>query len=178
MQRLEAAGAKIELSSSQQTDEFALCDGRCQWSKAPERACDAGKAESLVEEFENSLIPCRTALKDSDILPARSARSSWSEVRHVCLWYRRKWHFFGKSRARNENPDPLRLVRRFRGCRLSGDVKRCSVAGRDAADRSIETMGGVAAPIIDKTRLFRPRSQVFSTADDNQTAVTIHVVQE
>src|SRR5690606_20569334 len=137
------------------------------------------KLESLVEELvERSLEPCRIALKDSGL--------SVSEVDEVILVggqtrmplvQKRVADFFGKEPRKDVNPDEAVAVgAAVQGAVLSGDVRAGLLVDVRPLTLGIETMGGVATPVIDKNATIPPnRSQVFSTADDTQSAVTIHV---
>ncbi|MBK8974180.1 MAG: molecular chaperone DnaK [Hahellaceae bacterium] len=184
MQRLKEAAekAKIELSSSQQTDvNLPYVTADASGPKHLNVRVTRAKLESLVEELvENSLIPCRTALKDSG--------HSASEIDEIILVggqtrmplvQKRVADFFGKEPRKDVNPDEaVAIGAAIQGAVLSGDVKDVLLLDVTPLTLSIETMGGVATPIIDKnTTIPTKKSQVFSTADDNQTAVTIHVVQ-
>lgn len=184
MQRLKEAAekAKIELSSSQQTDvNLPYVTADASGPKHLNVRVTRAKLESLVEELvENSLIPCRTALKDSG--------HSASEIDEIILVggqtrmplvQKKVADFFGKEPRKDVNPDEaVAIGAAIQGAVLSGDVKDVLLLDVTPLTLSIETMGGVATPIIDKnTTIPTKKSQVFSTADDNQTAVTIHVVQ-
>ena len=139
------------------------------------------KLESLVEELvKRSLEPCRTALADADL--------SASEIDEVILVggqtrmpmvQKAVSEFFGKEPRKDVNPDEAVAVgASIQGAVLSGDVKDVLLLDVTPLTLGIETMGGVATPVIEKnTTIPTKKSQVFSTAEDNQTAVTIHVVQ-
>ena len=184
LQRLKEAAekAKVELSSSSQTDvnlpyitAYATCP------KHLNVKVTRAKLESLVEELvSRSLEPCRIALKDAGL--------SASEVDEVILVggqtrmplvQKSVADFFGKEPRKDVNPDEAVAVgAAVQGAVLSGDVKDVLLLDVTPLTLGIETMGGVATPVIDKnTTIPTKKSQVFSTADDNQTAVTIHVVQ-
>ncbi|TNF36364.1 MAG: molecular chaperone DnaK, partial [Gammaproteobacteria bacterium] len=139
------------------------------------------KLESLVEELVNrSMDPVKTALKD--------AGKSASEIDEVILVggqtrmpmvQKKVAEFFGKEPRKDVNPDEAVAVgAAIQGAVLSGDVKDVLLLDVTPLTLGIETMGGVATPLIEKnTTIPTKKSQVFSTAEDNQTAVTIHVVQ-
>ena len=184
LQRLKEAAekAKVELSSSQQTDvNLPYITADATGPKHLNVKVTRAKLESLVEELvERSLEPCRIALKDSGL--------SISEVDEVILVggqtrmplvQKRVADFFGKEPRKDVNPDEAVAVgAAVQGAVLSGDVKDVLLLDVTPLTLGIETMGGVATPVIEKnTTIPTKKSQVFSTADDNQTAVTIHVVQ-
>ncbi len=184
LQRLKEAAekAKVELSSSQQTDvNLPYITADATGPKHLNVKVTRAKLESLVEELvERSLEPCRIALKDSGL--------SVSEIDEVILVggqtrmplvQKRVADFFGKEPRKDVNPDEAVAVgAAVQGAVLSGDVKDVLLLDVTPLTLGIETMGGVATPVIEKnTTIPTKKSQVFSTADDNQTAVTIHVVQ-
>ncbi|WP_020405524.1 molecular chaperone DnaK [Hahella ganghwensis] len=184
MQRLKEAAekAKIELSSSQQTDvNLPYITADASGPKHLNVKVTRAKLESLVEELvERSLEPCRNALKDADC--------NSSEVDEIILVggqtrmplvQTRVAEFFGKEPRKDVNPDEaVAIGAAIQGAVLSGDVKDVLLLDVTPLTLSIETMGGVATPIIEKnTTIPTKKSQVFSTAEDNQSAVTIHVVQ-
>ena len=139
------------------------------------------KLESLVEDLvKRSLEPMKTALQDAGL--------SASEVDEVILVggqtrmplvQSKVTEFFGKEPRRDVNPDEaVAMGAALQGAVLSGDVKDVLLLDVTPLSLGIETMGGVATPLIEKnTTIPTKKSQVFSTAEDNQTAVTIHVVQ-
>lgn len=184
MQRLKEAGekAKVELSSAQQTDvNLPYITADATGPKHLNVKVTRAKLESLVEELvERSLEPCRLALQDSDL--------SASEVDEVILVggqtrmplvQQKVAAFFGKEPRKDVNPDEaVAMGASIQGAVLSGDVKDVLLLDVTPLTLGIETMGGVATPLIDKnTTIPTRKSQTFSTAEDNQTAVTIHVVQ-
>ncbi len=184
LQRLKEAGekAKIELSSSQQTDvNLPYITADATGPKHLNVKLTRAKLESLVEELvKRSLAPCATALKDADL--------SASEIDDVILVggqtrmpmvQEKVAEFFGKEPRKDVNPDEaVAIGASIQGGVLAGDVKDVLLLDVSPLTLGIETMGGVATPLIDKnTTIPTKKSQVFSTADDNQTAVTIHVVQ-
>jgi len=184
MQRLKEAAekAKVELSSSQQTDiNLPYVTADASGPKHLNVKLTRAKLESLVEDLvNNSIEPCRTALKDAGL--------SASEVDEVILVggqtrmpmvQQRVKDFFGKEPRKDVNPDEAVAVgAAIQGAVMSGDVKDVLLLDVTPLTLGIETMGGVATPLIEKnTTIPTKKSQVFSTAEDNQTAVTIHVVQ-
>jgi len=184
LQRLKegAEKAKVELSSAQSTDvNLPYITADATGPKHLNVKISRAKLESLVEELvERSLEPCRIALKDSDL--------SASEIDEVILVggqtrmpmvQEKVTAFFGKEPRKDVNPDEaVAMGASIQGAVLAGDVKDVLLLDVTPLSLGIETMGGVATPVIDKnTTIPTKKSQVFSTADDNQTAVTIHVVQ-
>ncbi|MCH8531166.1 MAG: molecular chaperone DnaK [Saccharospirillum sp.] len=184
MQRLKEAAekAKIELSSSQQTDvNLPYITADASGPKHLNVKLTRAKLESLVEDLvERSLEPVRIALKDAD--------KEISEIDDIILVggqtrmplvQKRVTDFFGKEPRKDVNPDEaVAIGAAIQGAVLSGDVKDVLLLDVTPLTLGIETMGGVMTPLIDKnTTIPSKKSQVFSTADDNQGAVTIHVLQ-
>lgn len=184
MQRLKEAAekAKIELSSAQQTEvNLPYITADATGPKHLVVKMTRAKLESLVEDLvERSLQPMKTALSDADL--------STSEVDEVLLvggqtrmpLVQAKVNaFFGKEPRKDVNPDEaVAMGAALQGAVLSGDVTDVLLLDVTPLTLGIETMGGVATPLIDKnTTIPTKKSQIFSTADDNQSAVTIHVVQ-
>ena len=184
MQRLKEAAekAKIELSSSQQTEvNLPYITADATGPKHLVVKLTRAKLESLVEDLvTRSLEPVKTALADADM-----SASSIDEVilvggqTRMPLVQSKVTEFFGKEPRKDVNPDEAVAVgAAIQGAVLGGDVKDVLLLDVTPLTLGIETMGGVATPLIDKnTTIPTKKSQVFSTADDNQTAVTIHVVQ-
>ncbi|TNE80649.1 MAG: molecular chaperone DnaK [Gammaproteobacteria bacterium] len=184
MQRLKEAGekAKIELSSSQQTDvNLPYITADASGPKHMNVKLTRAKLESLVEDLvQRSLEPCKVALQDAGM--------SASEIDEVILVggqtrmplvQEKVKEFFGKEARKDVNPDEaVAMGAAIQAAVLSGDVKDVLLLDVTPLTLGIETMGGVATPLIEKnTTIPTKKSQTFSTADDNQTAVTIHVVQ-
>ena len=184
MQRLKEAAekAKIELSSSQQTEvNLPYITADATGPKHLVVKLTQAKLESLVESLvTRSLAPVKMALKD-----AGKSASDIDEVilvggqTRMPLVQRSVTDFFGKEPRKDVNPDEAVAVgAAIQGAVLSGDVTDVLLLDVTPLSLGIETMGGVATPLIEKnTTIPTKKSQTFSTADDNQTAVTIHVVQ-
>ena len=184
MQRLKEAAekAKIELSSSQQTEvNLPYITADASGPKHLVVKLTRAKRESLVEELvDRSLEPMKVALKDAGL--------SASEIGDVILVggqtrmpmvQKKVADFFGKEARKDVNPDEaVAMGAAIQGAVLAGDVKDVLLLDVTPLTLGIETMGGVATPLIEKnTTIPTKKSQIFSTAEDNQTAVTIHVVQ-
>jgi molecular chaperone DnaK len=184
MQRLKEAAekSKIELSSSQQTEvNLPYITADASGPKHLVVKLTRAKLESLVEDLvERSLEPLKIALKD--------AGKSTSEIDEIILVggqtrmpmvQDKVTAFFGKEPRKDVNPDEAVAVgAALQGAVLAGDVTDVLLLDVTPLSLGIETMGGVATPVIEKnTTIPTKKSQIFSTADDNQTAVTIHVVQ-
>lgn len=184
MQRLKEAAekAKIELSSKQQTEVnlpyiTADSDGPKHLNITLTRA----KMESLVEDLvARTLRPCKTALKDAglqvsdiDDVILVGGQSRMPKVQSEVE------SFFGKEPRRDVNPDEaVAMGAAIQGGVLSGDVKDVLLLDVTPLSLGIETLGRVMTRLIDKnTTIPTKANQVFSTAEDNQTAVTIHVLQ-
>lgn len=184
MQRLKEAAekAKIELSFSQQTEvnlPYITAD-----NTGPKHLVvklTRAKLESLLEPLINrSLEPCKTALLDAG-LKAREI----SDVilvggqTRMPLVQKKVADFFGKKARKDVNPDEaVAMGAAIQGAVLSGDVTDVLLLDVIPLTLGIETLGGIATSLIDKnTTIPTRKSQIFSTAEDNQSAVTIHVVQ-
>jgi molecular chaperone DnaK len=184
MQRLKEAAekAKVELSSAQQTDvNLPYITADATGPKHLNVKMTRAKLEALVEELVvRSLAPCKTALNDAGL--------SASEIDDVILVggqtrmplvQEKVQEFFGQEPRRDVNPDEaVAMGAAIQAAVLAGDVTDVLLLDVSPLTLGIETMGGVATPLIEKnTTIPTKKSQVFSTAEDNQTAVTIHVVQ-
>jgi molecular chaperone DnaK len=184
LQRLKEAAekAKIELSSSQQTEvNLPYITADATGPKHLVVKLSRSKLESLVEDLvKRSLEPVKIALDDAGLSP--------SEVQDVILVggqtrmpmvQQTVADFFGKEARKDVNPDEaVAMGASIQGAVLAGDVKDVLLLDVTPLTLGIETMGSVATPLIEKnTTIPTKKSQVFSTAEDNQTAVTIHVVQ-
>jgi len=184
MQRLKEAAekAKIELSSSQQTDvNLPYITADASGPKHLNVKLTRAKLESLVEDLvERSLEPCKVALQDAGL-----KASEIDEVilvggqTRMPLVQQKVKEFFGKEPRKDVNPDEaVAMGAAIQAAVLSGDVRDVLLLDVTPLTLGIETMGGVATPLIEKnTTIPTKKSQIFSTAEDNQTAVTIHVVQ-
>ena len=184
MQRLKEAAekAKIELSSSQQTEvNLPYITADATGPKHLVVKLTRSKLESLVESLVNrSLEPLKLALQD-----AGKTTAQIDEIilvggqTRMPLVHQKVTDFFGKEPRKDVNPDEAVAVgAALQAAVLSGDVKDVLLLDVTPLSLGIETMGGIATPLIEKnTTIPTKKSQVFSTADDNQTAVTIHVVQ-
>ncbi|MFL3653967.1 MAG: molecular chaperone DnaK [Halioglobus sp.] len=184
LQRLKEAAekAKIELSSAQQTEvNLPYITADASGPKHMVVKLSRAKLESLVEDLvTRSMEPVKQALKDAGLNPSEvneiilvGGQTRMPMVQKVVADY------FGKDPRKDVNPDEAVAVgASIQGAVLSGDVKDVLLLDVTPLTLGIETMGGVATPLIEKnTTIPTKKSQIFSTADDNQSAVTIHVVQ-
>ena len=184
LQRLKDAAekAKIELSSSQQTDiNLPYITADASGPKHLEIRLTRAKLESLVEDLiARSMEPCKVALKDAGL--------SVSDIHDVILVggqtrmpkvQEAVKEMFGKEPRRDVNPDEAVAVgAAIQAAVLAGDVKDVLLLDVTPLSLGIETMGGVMTKLVEKnTTIPTKAQQVFSTADDNQPAVTIHVLQ-
>ena len=184
MQRVKEAAekAKIELSSAQQTEvNLPYVTADASGPKHMNIKITRAKLESLVEDMvKATLEPLKMALKDADL--------SVSDVNDIILVggqtrmplvQEAVTEFFGKEPRKDVNPDEaVALGAATQAGVLSGDVKDVLLLDVTPLSLGIETMGGVMTPVIEKnTTIPTKQSQTFSTAEDNQSAVTIHVLQ-
>jgi molecular chaperone DnaK len=184
MQRLKegAEKAKIELSSSQQTDvNLPYITADASGPKHLNMKLTRAKLESLVEDLiDRTIEPCKIALKDAGL--------SASEVDDIILVggqtrmpkvQETVQGFFGQEPRKDLNPDEaVAIGAAIQGGVLGGEVKDVLLLDVTPLSLGIETLGGVMTKLIEKnTTIPTKANQVFSTADDNQTAVTVHVLQ-
>lgn len=184
MQRLKEAAekAKIELSSSQQTDvNLPYITADATGPKHLNVKISRAKLESLVEDLvQRTIEPCRMAMKDAgiDVSKIDDVILVGGQTR-MPLVQQKVAEFFGKEARKDVNPDEaVAMGAAIQGAVLAGDVKDVLLLDVSPLTLGIETMGGVMTALIEKnTTIPTKKSQVFSTADDNQSAVTIHVLQ-
>jgi molecular chaperone DnaK len=184
MQRLKesAEKAKIELSSSQQTDvNLPYITADASGPKHLNMKLTRAKLESLVEDLiDRTIAPCKLALKDAglsagdiDDIILVGGQTRMPKVQEAVQG------FFGKEPRKDLNPDEaVAIGAAIQGGVLGGEVKDVLLLDVTPLSLGIETLGGVMTKLIEKnTTIPTKANQVFSTADDNQTAVTVHVLQ-
>ena len=184
IQRLKEAAekAKIELSSSSQTDiNLPYVTADASGPKHMNLKLSRAKLESLVDDLvQKTLEPCKIALKDAGISVSEigevilvGGQTRMPKVQEVVK------DFFNKEPKKDVNPDEaVAMGAAIQAGVLGGEVKDVLLLDVTPLTLGIETMGGVRTPLIDKnTTIPTKKSQVFSTAEDNQPAVTVHVLQ-
>jgi len=184
MQRLKegAEKAKIELSSSQQTDvNLPYITADASGPKHLNMKLTRAKLESLVEDLiDRTIDPCKQALKDAglsasdiDDIILVGGQTRMPKVQETVQ------NFFGKEPRKDLNPDEaVAIGAAIQGGVLGGEVKDVLLLDVTPLSLGIETLGGVMTKLIEKnTTIPTKANQVFSTADDNQSAVTVHVLQ-
>ena len=184
LQRLKEAAekAKIELSTSQQTEiNLPYITADQSGPKHLVMKLSRAKLESLVEELvTNTIVPCRTALDDAGqtVKDIDDVILVGGQTRMPLVQDKVK-EFFGKEARKDVNPDEaVAMGAAIQAAVLAGDVTDVLLLDVTPLSLGIETMGQVMSVLIEKnTTIPTNKTQVFSTADDNQTAVTIHVLQ-
>jgi molecular chaperone DnaK len=184
LQRLKEAAekAKIELSSSQQTEvNLPYITADSSGPKHLVQKLTRAKFESLVEDLvQRTLEPLKIAIQDADLDVSKidDVILVGGQTR-MPLVQKKVAEYFGKEARKDVNPDEAVAVgAAIQAAVLAGDVNDVLLLDVTPLSLGIETLGGVASTLIEKnTTIPTKKTQVFSTADDNQTAVTIHVVQ-
>jgi len=184
LQRLKEAAekAKIELSSAMQTDvNLPYITADASGPKHLNIRLTRSKLESLVEDLiERTMGPCKTAVNDAGLKVSDindvilvGGQTRMPKVQEAVR------NFFGKEARKDVNPDEaVAIGAAIQGAVLSGDVKDVLLLDVTPLSLGIETLGGVMTKLIEKNTTIPTRAnQVFSTAQDNQTAVTVHVLQ-
>lgn len=184
LQRLKEAAekAKIELSSSQQTDiNLPYITADASGPKHLNIRLTRAKLESLVERLiERTIEPCKIAIKDAGLKVSEiddvilvGGQTRMPKVQEAVK------EFFGKEARKDVNPDEaVAIGAAIQGAVLSGEVKDVLLLDVTPLSLGIETLGGVMTKLIDKnTTIPTKANQIFSTAENNQTAVTVHVLQ-